>query len=379
MSDFSPSGPISTAALAALASPFAGGPVLADVAIDRPGPVIDYAHPPAVSSSWASACSFRDALCVHAPSGAPPSLLLAALSSAERAWDVLDGALALPLPDVELDGAWHIYLVDDVPGGGRALLDGRDPRAHYDGGTSFALVDRSTPPGCGLDLALARALTRAAIWRAAPGTDEASADAQTEALARLAVPCADRGPDTLEFQSHPERALADPSSGAFDRGASLFFDWLDATFAREAGGLLRGLWALAPGRTPAGAWRWSATPTGYDVLRESLKGALSAGSTIDDVFVRFAVERARATPPVRIAWHIPWPERARRLAPPRFTDDRHRRRLCAGRGTCAVPARTELPQPVQSLHHDRFPGARIRPCDAQGVRHAGKRGRDARR
>jgi hypothetical protein len=285
----------------------------------RTGAVIEYAGPPALASaasSWASACSFRHPLCVHAPSVATSSVLLAALSSADRAWDTLDGALALPLPDADLDGAWHVYLVDQVAGEGRALLEERDPRAHYDRGLSFAIVDRATPRGCALDLALARALTRAAILRAAPATDEASASAQTEALARLAVPCAQDSGDTLEFQSHPERAIADPRSGAFDRGASLFFDWLDATFAHELGGLIGGLWALAPSRTPPGAWRWANAATGYDVMRESLKGALSTDSTIDDVFVRFAVDRARATPSVRIAWHVPWPARARRLASP---------------------------------------------------------------
>jgi hypothetical protein len=312
------SGPILTAALAALAlSVSPAAPVaFANASAIPTGPPVEYARPPIEGSSWASACSFRHGLCVHASPLTPPSLALAALSSADRAWDLLDGALALPLPDGALDGAWHVYLVDDVPGGARALLDERDPRSHYDRGTSFALVDRAIAPGCGLDLALARALARAALWRAAPATDEASACAQTEAVARLAVPCADSEPDALEFQSHPERTIADPSSLAFDRGASLFFDWVDATFALVPGQLVCGLWALASTRTPPGAWSWSGAPTGYDVLRESLKGSLSTDSTIEDVFVRFAVERARAIPSVRVAWHIPWPVAARRLASP---------------------------------------------------------------
>ena len=308
--------PFAATALALVVLLLASGGAASDVASLRTGPVIEYARPPAESSSWASACSFRHAVCVHASRRTSPSLLLATVSSAERAWDVLEGALALPPPDTDVDGAWHVYLVDDVPGGGRAVLDTCDPRSHHDRCGSFGLVDRATPTGCALDLALARAWASAALLRAVPATDEASARAQTEALARLAVPCADPWQDTVEFQSHPERALADPSSGAFDRGASTFYEWLDATFARSAGGLLRGLWALAPTRTPPGTWRWSAAPTGYDVLRESLKGALSTDSTIDDVFVAFAVERARATPSVRLAWHIPWPEQARRLASP---------------------------------------------------------------
>jgi hypothetical protein len=298
------------------------------------GPPISLARPPPVSSAT-SACSFRHAICVHARAVTPPSLLLASLASADHAWDVLTGALALPPPNTDLDGAWNVYLVDDftswapassprsvaqasddTPGYASSLLLERDPRTGFDSGISFALVDRATPPGCLLDLALARAFSRASLWRSAPATDEGSARAQTEMLARLAVPCAAPQDDAQDFQSHPERTIVDPSSSAFDRGASLFFGWLDAKFAREPGALLRGLWALAPARTAPGAWRWSATPTGFDVLRVSLKGALGPDSTLDDVFVRFALQRARATPAVRLAWRIPWPAQARRLASP---------------------------------------------------------------
>jgi hypothetical protein len=304
---------------------------------DTASPAISFGHFP--EGPWQSACSFRHRLCVHAPPKAPSSRLLSGLSSADRAWDVLSGALALPPPDVDLDGAWHVYFVDDglvhssagdAPGPPAAAQEpagllaadtvapplDRDPRTRFDSATSFALIDGSTPDGCALDLALARALARACLWRAAPATDEGSARAQTETMARLAVPCAPSDGDAQEFQSHPERALVEPNSVSFDRGASRFFDWLDASFAREPGGLVRGMWALAATRTPPGAWRWSGAPTGFDVLRVSLKGALRPDSTLDEVFVRFAVERARATPPVRLAWHVPWPSRARRLASP---------------------------------------------------------------
>jgi hypothetical protein len=142
------------------------------------------------------------------------------------------------------------------------------------------------------------------------------------AIVRLASPCglADDGgaeeADAIEFQRRPERTLIDASSASFDRGASLFFEWLDATFAREPGGLLGALWSLAPTKTPPDAWRWSPTPTGIDVLRVSLQRAAIEGSSLDDLWVRFAVERRRAAPPPREAWHIPWPDHARRLASP---------------------------------------------------------------
>ena len=52
------------------------------------------------------------------------------------------------------------------------------------------------------------------------------------------------------------------------------------------------------------------------MLRESLKNALWQGSTLDDVLVRFAVARAEVIPAARVAWQIPWPNEARRLASP---------------------------------------------------------------
>jgi hypothetical protein len=287
------------------------------------GSVID-CPPLPEASSWSFVCSVRHPLCIHAPFALGSELPLATVASADRAWDVLTGALALPPPIWDLDGAWHVFLVHGFPsddswptGGARALLRERDPRTRYDSATSVALIDRATPVGCPLDFALARALSRASLWRAAPATDEGSARAQAEVLARLAVPCAPPDEDAAEFfQSRPERTLVDPSSYVFDLGASLFFDWLDATFARAPGALVRGLWALAPTRTPPSATRWTATPTSFDVLRVSLKGALLPDSTLDEIFVRFAVDRAQRTPGVRLAWHLPWPSRARRVASP---------------------------------------------------------------
>jgi hypothetical protein len=188
--------------------------------------------------------------------------------------------------------------------------------SRFDRGTSFALVDRSLRAGCSLDRPVARALARGALWASAPATDEGSARAETEALARLATSCPGRDEDARAFQEQPERTLVDPAEGSFDRGAALFFEWLDATFAAEPGALLGGLWALAPTMTATTATHWSGTPTGFDVLGVSLKGALGESSTFEDVLVRFAATRALMTPPARLAWDVPWPEKARRFASP---------------------------------------------------------------
>ncbi len=259
-------------------------------------------------------CSLRHPLCVDAARGTAGSIALAALAAADRAWDALTGVLGAPAPDGGLDGIWHIELGGTVEGGGDALLGERDPVAHFDRASSFARIDRSLSPGCSLDFAVARAVARGSLWRAAPATDEASARAEAETLAGLATPCA--GSEASAFQSNPERAIVARASPAYERGAGLFFGWLDATFGAEPGTLVLGLWALAPTRTPFDADRWAATPTGFDVLRESLKNALWQGSTLDDVLVRFAVARATLVPPARLAWHVGWPTQARRLASP---------------------------------------------------------------
>ncbi len=280
------------------------------------GPLIDAAPAHIPCAACANVCSFRHPLCVDAPRGTRGTVALATLAAADRAWDAITGPLRAPAPDGGLDGIWHIELAGSVDGGGEAIMLRRDPLAPFDRASSHARVDRSLVPGCALDLAVARAVARGSQWRAAPATDESTARAQSEAIARLATPCAGADVDTDVFQAHPERALVDRSSPEYERGAGLFFGWLDATFAAEPGALLVGLWALAPTRTPFGADRWAAAPTSFDVLRESLKNALWQGSTLDDVVVRFDVARASMNPAARLAWHVPWPAQPRRLASP---------------------------------------------------------------
>jgi hypothetical protein len=329
--------------LAVTSAPSAG----AQEALDVPGPVIQFAFPPDVaapparrtqgsgaqgtararnavwSNPWMPMCSLRHPVCIHASAESSGALVLAALDAADRAWDTLTGALELLPPDADLDGVWHVFLVDEVDGDGVALPLARDPRAHFDRVASFGLVRRATPVGCALDLALARAIARGSLWRVAPATDTASAIAETEALARLASACSAGTSDQREFQSEPERPIVDPTVPAFDRGAALFFDWLDATRGSEPGALIRGLWALAPTRTPASAVRWAGAPTGFDVLGASLaaanqdaaRPAPAPAAALDDAIVRFAAARAFFPAPTpTLAWLLPWPSAARRLA-----------------------------------------------------------------
>jgi hypothetical protein len=280
------------------------------------GPAIELSSPR--FSPKGAACSLRHPLCVHVAldTRAAPDVLRSALAAADRAWETLTQTLAVPPPDGGVDGVWHLVLADGVPGGGTAAPESRDPRARFDRASSYGLVDRATPGGCALDLAVARAVARGALWRAAPASDEGTARATTEMLANLATACSAADDDSV-FQSQPERTLVDPASASFDRGASLFFDWLDTRFGRQPGALVAGLWALAPTATPPDAVRWAAEPSAFDVLRVSLKDALWPDSTLDDVFVRFAVDRyLTPSPTPRLAWRIPWPAPARRLASP---------------------------------------------------------------
>jgi hypothetical protein len=300
-----------------------------DQALGAAGRAVELAAPPEGAEAWPRACSLRFPFCVDALPGTDSARVTSALAGGDRAWSSIVGVLDAPAPDSPYgaaDTAWHVYLVDGVEGTATVLANARDPRARFDRASSFALVDRRTPPGCALDLAMARAVARGSLWRAAPATDVGSACAETEMLARLATPCAVADDDVRAFQSRPERSIVatgiglseaeNPASPSPVRGASLFFDWLDSTFGARPGALVTSLWALAPTRTPTLALRWAGAPTGFDVLRVSLRDALGRGSTLDDVFVRFAVARASLDPPARLAWHVSWPVRARRVAAP---------------------------------------------------------------
>jgi hypothetical protein len=304
------------------------------------GPVITRWERPDLGAGELRACSFRRPLCVHGTRATPPHVVLATLAAGERAWGVLTGALRLPAPDGDPGtGAFDVYLVADAPGVAMAALDLRDPRAVLDRASAFAVVDATLPEGCARDAAVARAVARGAVWRASPATDLATARAESAYLARLMEPCAMALPDGVDrFQAHPERALTDtwaeerPLEGeAFDRGAALFYWWLDVSFGAEPGAVVRALWALTPTSTPAGSFRWMGRPHGFDVLQASFKGVLGTGSTLDDLLLEFAVARAfvgdaddgqhlpesrglGAAGRVRHEWDIAWPTTPRRLA-----------------------------------------------------------------
>ncbi len=316
------------------------------------GPSIDYAARPSPSPDL-RACSARSPICVHTSNADEGSRALAILSSFERSWETLTGALALPRPDVSPSSlAYDVYLDDlrgDV-GGAETRFEARDVRSRVDRGRAFTIVDRRfASPGCALDTLAAESLARASLYRASPATEEGTARAQAAYLATLAFPCATAyaADAVLAFQSHPERAFVDPhatndaaSAGRstpsrFDilsaRGAALFWARLDWAYGTTPGVLVTASWALSPTMTPLAVPRWQNEPDTFDVLRMSFKSALSSGSTVHDLWLDFGVARAffgsaddRAHAPelatlgdsakVPLEWDIPWPDKPRRLA-----------------------------------------------------------------
>lgn len=284
-------------------------------ALKLDGPFVSMDLRPDRAGPWTGPCSLHGRFCVRAAPGTPRRFQLAAVAAGDRAWEAMTRALRVPPPEGALGDPWDVYLVDDVQGGAEVISDERDPRARFDRESTFALVDRATPIGCRLDFALARAIAAGSLRRQVPATDLASQRAQSEELARLATPCAPAEDADAVFQAMPWRGLFDSSSDAFDRGASLFLDWIDASFGSEPGAVLLGAWALSPTRTEPHAWQWAATPTTFDVFRTSLKGALGPETTFDDVLLKFAVTRAGILPAPAVAWNVPWPILARRITP----------------------------------------------------------------
>ncbi len=266
--------------------------------------------------------------------------------AAERAWEIETGPLELPAPDPDLTtGAYDVYVEPGVLDGVATLAGARDPRSRVDRSAAYTLLDASLALGdsCARDAAMAAAVARASLFRAAPAADEGSARAEASYLARLVVPCAMASVDGIDsFQQSPDRAIADPrafgdgavrESAAYERGASLFYWWLDASYSNTPGGLVRAIWALSPTMTPLGADRWNDEPDAVDVLRETFKDALMSGSRLEDLFAEFGTTRAllglrdngtelpEARPlgaalATRIDWTVDWPATPRRLASP---------------------------------------------------------------
>jgi hypothetical protein len=304
-----------------------------------PGPWVTYASRPAIAHPR-KACSLRWPICVYTRQGADRRML-DVLASAEKAWEVTSGPLGLPTPDLDPDAlSYPIFVVggDEVEPVS-THLEARDVRSRVDRARAFTVVDDRLGPGCQLDTLMTRALCRASLYRAAPATVDATARAQTAALAELAVPCAlgHSADAAATFQSRPERTVCDDSDPSlvhplFTAGAALWWSRIDWAFGRSPGAIITATWALTPTTTGAGATRWHDEPDSFDVLRKTFEGALFTGSTLADLALDVAIARAfmgsaedgRHQPETRtlgdaalvpIDWDLAWPVQPKRLAP----------------------------------------------------------------
>ena len=223
-------------------------------------------------AATARVCSYREPICVHGDIA--PGALLAVLASAERAWEVETGALALPAPDADLEtGAYDLYVVPGVSEDAVTAASARDPRSRVDRASAYSLLDASLALGgsCPRDTAVAASVARAALFRAAPATVEATSRAEAAYFARLAVPCAMGALGDVEvFQATPRarrswtlaaittRAPPPPSSEAprsFTGGSTLPTPLSPAASCAPSG----------PSPPPDAAWRrrgWNDEPDG---------------------------------------------------------------------------------------------------------------------
>lgn len=288
------------------------------------------------------ACSFEAPICVH---GKDPEPILRTLSIAEKALVAITRGLRLPAPQASAaTGAFDIYLTDDLRDPWDASFGERMLSSATDRASSYAKVNARLHERCAHEMAVTGAMLRGSLFSAAPATDESTAIAEVASLATLLVPCAQTllTENVARFQKTPELAISDSAVRAEGDdhirarerayGASLFYSWLDWSYAREPGGMAMGLWALRPTFTPFGASYFVGKPDVFDVLKESFKGALFSDSLVEDLYLDFAVARAfmgsaddgqhfpesrafGAAASLSPEWTIDWPEKPRRLAP----------------------------------------------------------------
>ncbi|MFO0757367.1 MAG: hypothetical protein U0359_12800 [Byssovorax sp.] len=288
------------------------------------------------------ACSFREAVCVHAPANAPPAPVLAVLRDAESALSTYRAlGLPAPLPDGDLGGSPALDLYLGAPPGVSpnellVTIDLLVRAGGLDTASAFALMPLPrAPESCVTGSEVARAVAQAIALRLDPGMEEGTLAMASSYLASLAAPCSLVELAAVDdFQEHPERALTAGSARVPD-GALLFPAYLEATFGQgPPGTLLTALLDVSDQRTKPGSWQWSNEPDLFDALREN---ARDRGSSLDQLLLDFAVSRAfvgtrsdEGHMPdmrrfgemgrVRFEWSIPYSTLPRRLAPSRPID-----------------------------------------------------------
>lgn len=285
------------------------------------------------------ACSFREAVCVHAAASvAPPSILwtLRWAEQALRAYRAL--GLPPPLDDAGLGGsrAYDLYLLPaaDAPATTPDLI----ARGHgFDSQSAFTILPPPAAPftSCFAPNAVAQGIARAVLLRFDAGIEDGTSAMTSTYLASLAAECplADLAA-VDDFQSAPERALTSSSPDA--PAGSLLFPWfLDDVYGQSTPArVVTTLISVAAQHTKPGAFAWSNEPDLFDTLRVNMK---ARASTLDALLLDFAIARAFVGSRsdgmhltgterfgdfgrVRFEWSVPFSSLPRRLAPTRPLD-----------------------------------------------------------
>lgn len=280
---------------------------------------------PAPSAMPASACSFTEAVCVHAPATVRPGALGETVRAAEdalRAYRAIGLPAPLPPYDVYLDPSAQepATVADLVP-----TSDG------WDRASAFTVLP---PPGaragCTLGFTVAQGIGHAIALRFDSGAENGALSMAASYFASLVAGCSVLETAAVDdFQRHPERSFiaGDPSR---PDGAMLFPWFLDDSLGIGGPGrVMAGLLALASQRTPPGSWDYRNEPDVFDALRTTMR---DRGSTLENLLLDFAVARAFVgsrsdeahladvarfgdAGRVRFEWSVPYTTLPRRLAP----------------------------------------------------------------
>lgn len=307
---------------------------------DKGGTVMPARIRPAPHTNTQRACSFEEAVCVHADPAPERGVSSAAvawtLSAAERTLRELKRlGLAVPLADGLAGGSPALDIYVDP-------ASGEPPWAYPEIDLCDSFFDRcpayiELPPplpaptqACAHQQHVARAIAHAALLGLDAGAETGTLAMASGYLASLISPCTPIEVDAVNrFQLHPERTLLPSEPGELD-GSFLFPAYLDQRFgAGYPGRLITALIAVGIQRTEPRSMHWQNEPDIFDTLRGAMR---DRGETIDELMLDFSVARAfignrsdedhlRDTARfgdagrVRFEWSVPYASLPRRLAP----------------------------------------------------------------
>lgn len=314
----SASGPVS-------AAPPRFGPPPSDEPRSTGREVVPARARPTAAEAPVTACSFTEAVCVHATASVRPGAVLETLRDAEAALRAYQ-ALAIPAPRPPYD----VYLLPSVDGPA-TVADLAATSDGWDRASAFTVMPPPDPrAGCARPFAIAQGIAHAVALGYDAGAENGALSMAASYFASLVADCeAVEIPAVDDFQAHPERSFVagDPSH---PDGAMLFPWFLDDNLGVGGPGrVMMGLLAMGAQRTPAGSWEYRNEPDLFDVLRATMK---DRGSSLENLLLDFAVARAFVgsrsdgvhvgdvarfgdAGRVRFEWAVPFASLPRRLAP----------------------------------------------------------------